>query len=65
MIWIRVRDKLPPNFLEVLTIDAQGSYTVCLRNGANEWRYRGCYDDCCECCAGNVTHWAELPEPPK
>jgi hypothetical protein len=24
----------------------------------------GCYDDCCKCNAGNITHWMRLPDPP-
>jgi hypothetical protein len=64
-MWISVRDALPPNCTQVLVRDTNDEMTVCIHKGSNEWRYMGCYDDCCSCYAANITHWMKLPEPPK
>lgn len=64
MTWISVKDKLPKKHRQVLAIDANGEITVCLRSAQNEWVYMGCYDGCCKCSNGNVTHWMELPDAP-
>ena len=57
MDWISVRDKLPPNFKEVLVIDDSDEMFVSFtRNGkwqnVLEIKYK-------------PTHWIELPELPK
>lgn len=65
MIWISVIDKLPTKFRKVLTLDANEEPTVCFYEGSNEWHYMGCYDDCCDCKAGNITHWMDIPKAPE
>ena len=54
--WISVKDRLPDEYIDVLTYGARPSYDVVYINrliDKNEWLYDG------------VTHWMPLPEPPK
>ena len=64
MGWISVRDEMPKSNKYVLVIDANKEKSICYSNGHNEWKYSGCYDDCCGCNAPNITHWMELPGDP-
>lgn len=64
MQWISVTESLPNTWKKVLTLDANKEQSVCIYKGSNEWYYVGCYDDCCKCTAGNITHWMDLPEAP-
>jgi hypothetical protein len=63
-MWISVTKSMPTRCQQVITIDSNEEQAVCIYKGSNEWRYMGCYDDCCGCNAANITHWMKLPEPP-
>lgn len=66
--WINVKDGLPEDFKEVLTYFEGGGITVCeLRDKElYPWRWYVVDFDEGETCwrMDQITHWAELPEPP-
>ena len=60
--WISVKDRLPEDKQNVLTIDSESKMEVCFYE--KEWK--GVFQQC----GGlvkifNITHWMPLPEPPK
>jgi hypothetical protein len=58
--WISVKDRMPEQCDDYL-INTKTFVTVGWYNGDNEWIATdgSCYGD------GYVTHWQEMPEPPK
>ncbi len=60
--WISVKDKLPENKQIVLVINKFGEIAVCTANIS--WNYIFMLSDT-NLQIQDVTHWMDLPEPPK
>lgn len=66
MNWMSVKDKLPSTATEVLIYDDCNEIWIAVF-GKSCWDVK---NPSCECCYDaweehEVTHWMELPEPPK
>ena len=60
--WISVKDRLPDEKQEILTINSEEKMEVCFYE--KEWE--GIFQQCDGLIKiFNITHWQPLPEPPK
>lgn len=68
MEWISVKDKLPQENYEVLTIDQYGTFYIgCIYDNCGEliWRNSYCCEDRLERHDTKIIFWMELPEYPE